>query len=92
LLTANRCILRAYNAATYDRGRGPHLWKGLLTGGLQRFPDPLAGLRGSLRGVQGRRQEGMGGEGKRAGEGQQGRGRRGDVDSDAKLLPTRLNR
>jgi len=28
----------------------------------------------------------------KGGEGQEGRGRRGDVDSDAKLLPNRLNR
>ena len=38
---ANRCILRAYNAATRDSVRG---W--FTRWGLKRFPDPLAGLRG----------------------------------------------
>jgi len=46
-------------------------------------------LRGSLRGVERRgREEGS----ERGREGHKGKGRKGDVDSDAKLLPTRLNR
>jgi len=45
-------------------------------------PDPLAGFKGSLCGVE---------EGRR-GEGQERRGSSGDADSDAKLLPNRLNR
>jgi len=49
------------------------------------FPDPLAGTKGSLCGVEGRGQ-------RRRGEGQEGRGSRGDNDSDANLLPNCLNR
>jgi len=48
-------------------------------------PDPLAGSKGSLCGVEGRGQ-------RRRGEGQEGRGSSGDADSDAKLLPNHLNR
>ena len=56
----------------------------MLQGELQRgfF---IAGFKGSLCGVEGR------GQGRR-GEGQEGRGSSRDADSDAKLLPNRLNR
>jgi len=48
-------------------------------------PDPVAGFKGSLCSVEGR------GQGRR-GEGLEGRRSSGDADSDAKLLPNRLNR
>ena len=52
-------------------------------GAYNAVPDPLAGLRGPLRGGDG---EGKGEEGKgKGGEGQGGRGRRGRVESDAQL-------
>ena len=47
------------------------------------LPDPLAGFKGSLRGVEGRDR----------GRGRRGAGREGkDVGSDAKWLPNCLNR
>jgi len=49
----------------------------------------LAGLRGHFVAFTGGDREELEEKG---GEGQEGRGRRGDVDSDAKLLPNRLNR
>ena len=48
-------------------------------------PDPLAGTKGSLCGVEGRGQ-------RRRGEGQEGMGSSRDADSDAKFLSNRLNR
>jgi len=79
---ATRCVLRAYNAAEWDcggRGSAPD-----PAGGAYSAPQsPYAGFKGS--GGEGGREE-RGGEGKeRRGAGTEGKGREGEVDSDAQL-------
>ena len=93
LLTDAFCghTMRQYATVAGQKLRFPLVdWKGLLAGANNASQIPaglrFSALRGSLRGVHGRRQGGIGGEG------QEGRERRGDVDSDAKLCPNRLNR
>jgi len=66
---ATKCVLRAYSAAKCDCSRGravPRTPLGELTA-LVQSPDPLAGLRGTLRGGDGER-EGKEGQGQGGGE------------------------
>jgi len=76
---ATRCVLRAYNAAKCDCGRGSA--PDPTGGAYSAPPDPLAGFKGaaSQRGGEGKGGKEKGREGKgKGGEGQGGRGRGGE--------------
>ena len=80
---ANRCVLRAYNAAKCNCGRAIALNKA-AEGVTAQLPQILLVLRGRFVALRG--------EDRKEGEGQEGSWEsNGDGDSDAKLLSNRLN-